>query len=165
MKKILISLLVVVTFLTLTSCGNKNVSEDSSVEIQDENNQVNIQDEYVDDDVIDLDNDSYSIMEENYRLTSSRIEEIKSSFVSKSGFTLNKIEVYGKSIIIFITVSDMSKNDIKSEAMRLINSFSDDEIETYSFQVNVISNGDDYPMVGYKEKNSKNLFWNYDGEN
>ena len=75
MKKVLMSLLVVVALFTLTACGKKNVSEDSSGNAQNNqninqinNNQIsNQEDEYIDDDeIIDYDDeDNYNYEEEN----------------------------------------------------------------------------------------------------
>ena len=75
MKKILITLLAMTTFLTLTACGNKDVSNESSgdttqnkINNQLNNNQIsNHEDEYIDDDeIIDFDDeDNYPDIEEN----------------------------------------------------------------------------------------------------
>ena len=102
---------------------------------------------------------------ENVELTSSRLDEIKNGFDAKSGFTLDKFRISGKIVNIFVTAGDISKDDVKSEAMRLVSSFSEDEIKFYDFQVFVDGNEEEYPIIGYKNKNSEGLLWNNEGGN
>lgn len=102
---------------------------------------------------------------ENVQLTNSRFDEIKNGFETKSGFTIEKFRVSGRIVNIFITAGDISKDDVKAEALKLVSSFSEDEIKFYDFQVFVTGNDESYPIIGYKNKNSEGLHWNYEGGN
>ena len=102
---------------------------------------------------------------ENVKLDDSRFSDIKNGFEAKSGFTIDKFRLSGRIVNIYITAGDIKKDEVKSEALRLVSSFSDDEIKFYDFQVFVTGESEDYPIIGYKNKNSEGLHWNYEGGN
>ena len=102
---------------------------------------------------------------ENVKLTDSRFDEIKKSFESKSGFDITGFRLSGRIVNIYISAGQISKDDVKSESLKLVNSFSEDEIKFYDFQVFVTGNDESYPIIGYKNKNSEGLHWNYEGGN
>ena len=102
---------------------------------------------------------------ENVKLDNSRFDEIKNGFEAKSGFTIDKFRVSGRIVNIFITAGDIKKDDVKAEALKLVSSFSEDEIKFYDFQVFVNGSDESYPIIGYKNKNSEGLHWNYEGGN
>lgn len=102
---------------------------------------------------------------ENVKLDDSRFNDIKNGFEAKSGFTIDKFRLSGRIVNIYITAGDIKKDDVKSEALRLVSSFSEDEIKFYDFQVFVTGESEDYPIIGYKNKNSEGLHWNYEGGN
>lgn len=104
---------------------------------------------------------------ENVIINDNRFGEIKNDFDSKDGFTIDKFRLSGKIVNIYIVVTnDMKVSDVKSEALKLINCFNEDELAYYDFQVFVTSSSDSdiYPIIGYKNKNSEGLYWNYEGE-
>ena len=103
---------------------------------------------------------------ENVKLDDSRFNDVKSKFDAKEGFTVNKFRLSGRIVNIFISVGEnIGFGDVKSECMRLVSSFTEDEVKFYDFQVFVTGSGDKYPMVGYKHRDSEGLSWNYEGEN
>lgn len=102
---------------------------------------------------------------ENVKLNDSRFNDIKDGFDSKSGFNIDKFRLSGRIVNIYINAGDIKKDEVKSEALRLVNSFSEDEIKFYDFQVFVTGEGEEYPIIGYKNKNSEGLHWNYEGGN
>lgn len=102
---------------------------------------------------------------ENVKLDDSRFNDIKNGFESKSGFTIEKFRLSGRIVNIYITAGDIKKDDVKSLALNLVNSFSEEEIKFYDFQVFVNGEGEDYPIIGYKNKNSEGLHWNNEGGN
>lgn len=103
---------------------------------------------------------------ENVKLNDSRFNDIKNGFDSVEGFTINNFRLSGKIVNIFISASDsIGLDKVKSSSLKLVKSFSEDELKYYDFQVFVTgSNKDVYPMIGYKNKNSDDLYWNYEGE-
>jgi alpha-N-arabinofuranosidase len=75
-----------------------------------------------------------------------------------------QFKLTGKIVNIFISVdSEITVDSIKENADKFIKCFSESEIAYYDFQVFVTGEGDKYPMLGYKHKNSEGLFWNYEG--
>ena len=102
---------------------------------------------------------------ENVKLNDSRFNDIKDGFDSKSGFNIDKFRLSGRIVNIYINAGDIKKDEVKSEALRLVNSFSEEEIKFYDFQVFVTGEGEEYPIIGYKNKNSEGLHWNYEGGN
>ena len=103
---------------------------------------------------------------ETVKLSNSRFDEIKGSFDAIDGFNIDKFELSGRIVNIYISVKDdFDVNTAKESASKLVSLFSEDEIKFYDFQVFVTSNGDKYPIIGYKNKNSEGLYWNYEGEN
>lgn len=100
---------------------------------------------------------------DNVKVTDSRFDEVKNSFNSKDGFTISGYRLSGKIIDIYVVADgNISVSDVKSECMKFVSSFSEDELNFYDFQVFVT--GFDDPMIGYKNKNSEGLYWNYEGE-
>lgn len=102
---------------------------------------------------------------QDVKLDDSRFNDIKNNFEAKSGFTVDKFRLSGRIVNIFINVDNISKDEVKSEALKLVNSFSEDEIKFYDFQVFVNGSDEGYPIIGYKNKNSEGLHWNYEGGN
>lgn len=101
---------------------------------------------------------------ESVKLDDSRFNDIKNNFEAVSGFEINNIKLTGKIVNIFISVdSEITVDSIKENADKFIKCFSESEIAYYDFQVFVTGEGDKYPMLGYKHKNSEGLFWNYEG--
>ena len=101
------------------------------------------------------------------KLTEDRVNEVKEKFEAVDGFTIDKFRLSGRIVNIYITAGDIKKDDVKSEALRLVSSFSEDEIKFYDFQFFVTGPEDNshYPMIGYKNKNSEGMDWNYEGGN
>ncbi len=102
---------------------------------------------------------------ENVKLTDSRLDEVKSSFEAKSGFSITGFRVSGKIVNIYVTAGEISKSDVKAEAAKFIKKFSEDEIKFYDFQFFVTGSSEEYPILGYKNKNSEGLLWNNEGGN
>lgn len=100
---------------------------------------------------------------ESVKLDNSRFDKVKNDFESKDGFYIDKFRLSGKIVNIYVSINnDMAIDDVKSLALSLVKSFSDDELKYYDFQVFIT--GYDVPMIGYKNKNSEGLYWNYEGE-
>ena len=103
---------------------------------------------------------------DSVKLDDNRFDDVKNSFGSVDGFTIDKFRLSGKIVNILITADDsISVDSVKSNCNKLIEKFSDDELKFYDFQVFVTGSSDVYPMIGYKNKNSEGLYWNYEGEN
>ena len=102
---------------------------------------------------------------QDVKLDDSRFSEIKKSFEAKEGFTIDKFRLSGRIVNIYITAGDIKKDDVKAEALKLVSSFSEDEIKFYDFQIFVSGTDESYPIIGYKNKNSEGLHWNYEGGN
>lgn len=102
---------------------------------------------------------------EKVKINDSRFDDIKKSFDSKEGFTISGYRLSGRIINIYVKVSGIDKETVKSESMKFVDSFSDDEKVFYDFQIFVTSEDDGYPIIGYKNKNSEGLHWNYEGGN
>lgn len=102
---------------------------------------------------------------ENVKINDSRFNEVKNSFSSKEGFNITGYRISGRIVNIYVNVGNISKDDVKSETYNFVKSFSEDEIKFYDFQVFVTGDSDDYPIIGYKNKNSEELLWNNEGGN
>lgn len=105
---------------------------------------------------------------DSIKLTENRINEVKDKFESVDGFTIDKFRLSGKIVNIYINVDDsISIDKIKSNCKKLVLSFSEDELKFYDFQVFVTGpdGNNKFPIIGYKNKNSEGLDWNYEGEN
>lgn len=103
---------------------------------------------------------------ENVKLDDSRFNEIKNGFESKKGFTIDKFRLSGRIVNIYINADEeIDIDSVKSLSLSLIKSFKEEEIKYYDFQVLVSGEGDKYPMLGYKNKNSEGLYWNNEGGN
>ena len=105
---------------------------------------------------------------ENVKLDKSRFDEVKSKFGSVEGFDIKEFKLSGKIVNIFVVVNDkVSVDKAKSNCSKLVEGFSEEELKYYDFQVFVTSSdeNDKYPLIGYKNKKSEGLHWNYEGEN
>jgi hypothetical protein len=105
---------------------------------------------------------------EDIKLTETRVNEVKDKFETVDGFTIDKFRLSGKIVNIYIKVNgDISVDKVKSSSMKLVSSFSEEELKFYDFQVFVTGPDDNknYPMIGYKNKNSEGMDWNYEGGN
>ena len=90
-------------------------------------------------------------------------ENIIKRFIRKF-FSISSLQNYYIRRKIGKLKDDFDVNTAKESASKLVSLFSEDEIKFYDFQVFVTSNGDKYPIIGYKNKNSEGLYWNYEGE-
>ncbi len=105
---------------------------------------------------------------ESVKLDDSRVEEVKNAFEAVDGFTIDRFRLSGKIVNIYIKAdSNISIDKVKSSSMKLVSGFSEDELKFYDFQVFVTGPEDNsnYPMIGYKNKNSEGMDWNYEGGN
>lgn len=100
------------------------------------------------------------------KLSDSRFDDVKNKFNSVDGFKIDKFRLSGKIVNIFVTIDDkISMDKVKSSSLELIKLFDKKELEYYDFQVFVTGGKEDKdPMIGYKNKNSEDLYWNYEGE-
>lgn len=102
---------------------------------------------------------------ESVKLDASRFSDVKNKFENVDGLTVGDFRVSGRIINVFVTASDsLDINVLKSSCDKLIKGFSEDELNYYDFQVFVEGDGDSYPLIGYKNKNSEGLHWSYEGE-
>lgn len=102
---------------------------------------------------------------ESVYLSDTRFEEVKNNFEEVSGFEISKFKLSGKIVNIYISAgTDVDVTTVKSSADKLVSGFNEEELNYYDFQVFVIGEDDTkYPMIGYKNKNSEGLYWNYEG--
>lgn len=102
---------------------------------------------------------------DSVKLDDSRFNDIKSSF-SSSSLTLESIRLSGKIVNISFKVNeDVSVDHAKTSCSKILESFSEEELKFYDIQIFVTgSDSDKYPIIGYKNKNSEGLHWNYEGE-
>ncbi len=102
---------------------------------------------------------------DSVKLDNTKFDKVKSDFESVEGFSIDGFRLSGKIVNIYISVNaDISVDKVKSNSLKLIQKFSEDELKYYDFQVFVTGDDDKYPMIGYKNKNSEGLYWNYEGE-
>lgn len=101
---------------------------------------------------------------ENVKLDDNRFNTLKDSIELPENVSFKNIYVSGRIVNIFINVgSDNDINNIKQLCDNFVNSFSEEEIAFYDFQVFLTGDGDKYPMIGYKNKKSGGLVWNNEG--
>ncbi len=104
---------------------------------------------------------------DSVKLDDSKFNEIKNSFEASDGISIKSIRLSGKIVNITLEVSNekgIDSNKVKSNASKLLEKFSEEELKYYDFQIFVPGNDDIAPMIGYKNKNSEGLYWNYEGE-
>lgn len=104
---------------------------------------------------------------ENVELNNSRFDEIKNSFEPTDGISIKSFRLSGRIVNITIDVQNekgIDSHEIKSNSSKLLEKFSEDELNYYDFQIFVSGNDDISPMIGYKSINSEKLSWNYEGE-
>ena len=102
------------------------------------------------------------------KLTEDRVNEVKEKFEAVDGFTIDKFRLSGRILNVYIKADDkISIDKVKSSCKKLVSGFSEDEIKFYDFQFFVTGPEDNshYPMIGYKNKNSEGMDWNYEGGN
>ena len=104
---------------------------------------------------------------DSVKLDDSRFNEIKSSFESSS-LTINSFRLSGKIVNVAVVANEgVDVNHAKSSCSKILEGFSEDELKFYDIQIFVTSadkDSDGYPIIGYKNKNSEGLHWNYEGE-
>ena len=101
---------------------------------------------------------------DSVKLDDSRFGEIKSGFESSS-LTINSIRLSGKIVNVSMKANDgIDIEHAKSSGSKILSLFSEDELKFYDVQVFITGDGDKYPLIGYKNKNSEGLHWNYEGE-
>lgn len=86
----------------------------------------------------------------------SENEKVKSVTINESGRRIN---------IIITVEDDMSKDDAKKLADKVVEPFSENQIGYYDFQVYVkkeSTSENDFPIIGYKHHNSSSFSWTKD---
>ncbi len=103
--------------------------------------------------------DKVEIKEEVYSKLVSELKEDKN--VKEISHYLN-----GKIINVIIEVVDsLSINDAKKVGTKVLTSFSEAELSYYDVQIFVKKNDvlqNNFPIIGYKQNNKKNLVWTKD---
>lgn len=105
---------------------------------------------------------------DDVKLTETRVNEVKDKFETTDGLTIDKFRLSGKIVNVYVKVNgDISIDKVKSSCLKFVSSFSEEELKFYDFQVFVTGPDDNssYPMIGYKNKNSEGMDWNYEGGN
>lgn len=103
---------------------------------------------------------------DSVKLDDSRFNEIKDSFSFGDGISISKFRLSGRIVNIFISASGSADlGSLKDNCLKLVKSFSEEELKFYDFQVFVSFDSDRDPIIGYKNKNSEGLYWNYEGGN
>ena len=91
---------------------------------------------------------------------------MKDKFETVEGLTIDKFRLSGKIVNIYVKADEsISIDKVKSSCKKLVLSFSEEELKYYDFQVFVTGSSDKYPIIGYKNKNSEGMDWNYEGGN
>ena len=105
---------------------------------------------------------------ENHKLSDDFFKEIESKLKSDEKITDFSYKIHGKIINLIITVSDdVSINDAKAKANSVISMFNKNELSFYSLQVYIKksdTNLNDFPIVGYKGTEAKELVFSKDRE-
>lgn len=105
---------------------------------------------------------------QDVKLTEERVNEVKEKFDAVDGFTIDKFRLSGRILNVYIKADDkISIDKVKSSCKKLVSGFGENEIKFYDFQFFVTGPEDNknYPMIGYKNKNSEGMDWNYEGGN
>ncbi len=104
---------------------------------------------------------------ENYKISSSSINEIKDNLTSKEGVTKVTYHQEGKILNFTIKVSGDTKLDTAKEyAKEVLDGISKKNLKYYDIQIFLDSddNTNDYPIAGYKHKTSDEIIWGNVGE-
>lgn len=103
---------------------------------------------------------------DDYKLSDSLIESIKSSLSENENVLDVSYELHGKIINFMITVSDsLSISDAKKIANSTVSYFENEELTFYSLQVYVLKNDEslnNFPIIGYKDTDSSELVFTKD---
>ena len=104
---------------------------------------------------------------DSVKLDNSRFDEIKSKFESNS-LTIESFRLSGKIVNISVKANEgVATDHVRTSCAKILEGFSEEELKFYDIQIfvtNVLENSEGYPMIGYKNKNSEGLHWNYEGE-
>lgn len=103
---------------------------------------------------------------ETVQILDKDLTNIKDALKKKSDVKKVEINISGRTLDVVITVDDkMSIKDAKNIGKESYSSLTDKQIEYYSVQVFVKKNSkekNDFPIIGYKQKGTKNLVWTKD---
>ena len=104
--------------------------------------------------------------ESKYRITNSKIDEIKSTIKEEEGVTKVKYHKEGR-ILNFIIEFDKGYNldSAKTIGAKVVENLSDKTKKYYDVQIFLNSNSDGFPTIGYKSKGDSELKWGNVGEN
>ena len=101
---------------------------------------------------------------ENVKLSDETFDKIKNTETIE-GFDVDKVELSGKIVNIYVKITgDIGKDASKENATKLLANFSEEELKYYDIQIFITGESEIYPMIGYKNKISEGLSWNYEGE-
>lgn len=98
------------------------------------------------------------------QLSDAKFDDIKNT-ETVEGFNVSKVELSGRIVNIYVNVTgDIGRGASRENANKLLANFSEDELKYYDIQIFITGESDIYPMIGYKNKISEGLRWNYEGE-
>lgn len=103
---------------------------------------------------------------ETVQILDKDLTNIKDALKKKSDVKKVGINISGRTLDVVITVDDkMSIKDAKNIGKESYSYLTDKQIEYYSVQVFVKKDSkekNDFPIIGYKQKGTKNLVWTKD---
>lgn len=100
---------------------------------------------------------------ENYSIDESKIEEMKKTLKENEAINDVTYHLSGKLINIIIELEDtLDVNTAKEYANKTLEYFTSEQLSFYDLQVYLNSaneESENYPLIGYKNKNSEQLIW------
>ncbi len=103
--------------------------------------------------------------EDKYKVSSSTVDNIKETVGSKDGVL--KITYHKEGRILNFTVKledNVSLDTAKTYAELVADKLSKKNLKYYDVQIFFDSNGDDFPIIGYRAKDNDNFSWGNAGE-
>lgn len=103
--------------------------------------------------------------EDQYKISSSNIDEIKDSVNSKEG--VNKVTYHKEGRVLNFTIEledNVALDTAKTYAKEITNKISKKNLKYYDVQIFLNSKAEAYPIIGYHSKGSKDLSWGNVGE-
>lgn len=101
---------------------------------------------------------------ENVNITENRVNEVKTSIEENEKINYKSYRISGRIMNLYFNANEeINNDDIKKYVNEFVNKFNEQELTFYDFQVFVTKN-EECILIGYKNKKSSGLSWNYVGE-
>ena len=94
------------------------------------------------------------------KISKDKLEKIKNELTENAGIEKVHAYVTGRIINLYMDVtSDALLDEIKNASLKSMENFNEEEKELYDIQIYFVGEGENYPAIGYKGKDSSEFTW------